>query len=61
MEKGRKGGQKREEERGVENKMRGKKKRREKRKIWNEKDSQGREEKRKGVRKIKFKSWDRIP
>lgn len=60
MEKGRKGRQKREEERGVENKMRGKKKRREK-KIWNEKDSQGREEKRKGVRKIKFKSWDRIP
>lgn len=57
MEKGRKGRQKREEERGVENKMRG----REKRKIWNEKDSQGREEKRKGVRKIKFKSCDRIP
>lgn len=57
MEKGRKGRQKREEKGGVENKMRG----REKRKIWNEKDSQGREEKRKGVRKIKFKSCDRIP
>lgn len=48
MEKGGKGRQRREEDRGVENKMEEKGKRRGKRKIWNEKDFQGREEKRKG-------------
>lgn len=60
MEKGEKGRQRREEDRGVENKMGEKEKRRGKRKIRNEKDFQGREE-REREKKMKFSSWDRIP